>query len=59
MSQTLEQADDVLSFEDLVLHLVAGGGDLSLDGEHRADERDHGGPHSQIESPACEERVWF
>lgn len=47
-----EEADEAFPLLDLLLNLVAGGGDLSLSGEDSADEGEHGAAHGRVEGPA-------
>ena len=47
-----EEADEAFPFLDLLLDLVAGGGDLGLCGEDSADEGEHGAAHGGVEGPA-------
>lgn len=47
-----EEADQALALLDLLLHLVAGGGDLGLRREDGADEGEHGAAHGSVEGPA-------
>lgn len=47
-----EEADEAFPLFDLLLHLVAGGGDLGLRREDGADEGEHGAAHGRVEGPA-------
>lgn len=47
-----EEADEAFPLLDLLLHLVAGGGDLGLRREDGADEGEHGAAHGRVEGPA-------
>lgn len=47
-----EEADEAFPLLDLLLDLVAGGGDLRLGREDGADEGQHGAPHGGVEGPA-------
>lgn len=47
-----EEADEAFPLLDLLLDLVAGGGDLSLCREDGTDEGEHGAAHGSVEGPA-------
>lgn len=47
-----EEADEAFPLLDLLLDLVAGGGDLGLRREDGADEGEHGAAHGSVEGPA-------
>lgn len=47
-----EEADKAFPLLDLLLNLVAGGGDLSLCREDGADEGEHSAAHGSVEGPA-------
>lgn len=47
-----EEADETFPLLDLLLDLVAGGGDLGLRGEDGADEGEHGASQGGVKGPA-------
>ena len=47
-----EQADQTLPLLDLLLNLIAGGGDLSLHGQNRAQEGRQRSSYRRVERPA-------
>lgn len=47
-----EEADEAFALLDLLLDLVAGGGDFCLGREDGADESQHGPAHGGVEGPA-------
>lgn len=47
-----EEANEAFPLLDLLLDLIAGGGDLSLSREDGADEGEHGAAHGGVEGPA-------
>ncbi len=47
-----QQTDQTLALLDLLLHFIAGRGDLGLRGEHGADEGEDGAAQSRVEGPA-------
>lgn len=47
-----EEADEAFPLLDLLLDLVAGGGDLGLCREDGTDEGEHGAAHGSVEGPA-------
>lgn len=47
-----EEADEAFPLLDLLLDLVAGGGDLGLRREDGADEGEHRAAHGSVEGPA-------
>jgi len=47
-----QQTDQTLALLDLLLHFIAGRGNLGLRGEHGADEGEDGAAQSRVEGPA-------
>lgn len=47
-----QQTDQTLALLDLLLHFIAGRGDLGLRGEHGADEGEDGAAQRRVERPA-------
>lgn len=60
-----QEADQALALLDLLLNLIAGGGDLSLSREDSADKGEHSATHGGVKGPAhgaetgaVRRRVW-